>query len=126
MSTQHEQAKTRAEAESSPRTRKRPRRPDDGRVEAISRGCTVALPPDKAPETDTFSVPYQSRAPPTERERIADDLLIGAKQIAEELGVPPYAVYHLARLRRLPIGKLGRNLIASRAKLRRAALALAS
>jgi hypothetical protein len=57
---------------------------------------------------------------------LADDLLIGAPKIAKELGVTEAAVYHLHRKKRLPIGKLGKNLIASRSKLRRAALALAS
>jgi hypothetical protein len=56
---------------------------------------------------------------------LADDLLIGAAAIAQELGRNKAAVYHLHRTRRLPIGKLGKNLIASRSKLRRAALALA-
>jgi hypothetical protein len=53
-------------------------------------------------------------------------LLIGAPRIAAFLGVNEAAVYHLHRKKRLPIGKLGKNLIASRSKLRRAALALAS
>lgn len=57
---------------------------------------------------------------------LADDLLIGAPKIAAELGVTVPAVYHLVRKKRLPIGQLGKNLIASRSKLRRAALALAS
>lgn len=59
-------------------------------------------------------------------DRLADDLLFGAQAIAEELGVKPHVVYYLAKTRRLPIGRLGKNLIASRSKLRRAALALAS
>ena len=59
-------------------------------------------------------------------ERLADDLLIGARAITEELGVKPHAVYYLASQNRLPIGRIGKNLIASRSKLRRAALALAS
>jgi hypothetical protein len=59
-------------------------------------------------------------------EKLADDLLIGARLIAAELGVSEDAVYHLHRKKRLPIGKLGKNLIASRNKLRRAALTLAS
>jgi hypothetical protein len=59
-------------------------------------------------------------------ERLADDLLIGARSIAEELGVAPHVVYYLASRNRLPIGRIGKNLIASRSKLRRAALALAS
>ena len=59
-------------------------------------------------------------------ERIGDDIIIGARKIADELGLPLHAVYYLAAKQRLPIGRLGRNLIASRSKLRRAALALAS
>jgi hypothetical protein len=60
------------------------------------------------------------------RGRLADDLLVGAPAIAEELGVNVHAVYYIFKKGRLPIGKLGKNLIASRSKLRRAALALAS
>lgn len=56
---------------------------------------------------------------------LAEDLLIGAAAIGQELGRKKAAVYHLHRTRRLPIGKLGKNLIASRRELRRAALALA-
>jgi hypothetical protein len=52
--------------------------------------------------------------------RLADDLLNGAIEIAEFLGTKPREVYHLARTRRLPIGRLGRKLIASRNQLRRA------
>jgi hypothetical protein len=61
-----------------------------------------------------------------DKSKIADDLLIGARAIGEELGVDDDAVYHIAKTKRLPIGRLGRNLIASRSKLRKAALALAS
>jgi hypothetical protein len=50
----------------------------------------------------------------------ADDLLIGAPAIAAFLGVKEKAVYYLARKKRVPIGKLGKNLIASKRKLRRA------
>lgn len=60
------------------------------------------------------------------QEKLADDLLIGAVAIAQELGVTVPAVYHIVRKGRLPIGRLGKNLIASRSKLRRAALSLAS
>jgi hypothetical protein len=59
-------------------------------------------------------------------EPVAADLLVGAASIAKELGVSETAVYHIARMKRLPIGRLGRNLIASRKRLRRAALALTS
>ena len=54
------------------------------------------------------------------RERLADDLLIGADAIAEELGVDRAQVYYFVRKKKLPIGRLGRSLIASRSKLRRA------
>ena len=62
----------------------------------------------------------------TTKERLADDLLIGARAIADELGVAVHDVYYIAKTKRFPIGKLGKNLIASRAKLRRAAQALTS
>jgi hypothetical protein len=55
-----------------------------------------------------------------QKERLADDLLIGAKAIAEELGIEPVQVYYLVKTKKLPIGKMGRDLIASRAKLKRA------
>ena len=51
---------------------------------------------------------------------------MGATAIAKELGLSETAVYHIARTKRMPIGRLGRNLIASRKRLRRAALALTS
>ena len=65
----------------------------------------------------------------------AIDVLIGAQAIRDELvelgllqaGAPIDQVYYLARdghERRLPIGKFGKSLIASRAKLRRAVAAL--
>jgi hypothetical protein len=56
--------------------------------------------------------------------RVADDLLVGASAIADELGVSVRAVYLLRQTKRLPIRKLGKNLIASRTQLRRAAKAL--
>jgi hypothetical protein len=61
-----------------------------------------------------------------QEERLADDLLVGAPAIAAELGVKEAAVYYIFRMKRLPIGKLGKNLFASRRKLRRAAQALTS
>jgi hypothetical protein len=56
--------------------------------------------------------------------RVADDLLVGASAIAEELGVSVRTVYWFRQHQRLPIRKLGKNLIASRNQLRRAAKAL--
>ena len=61
---------------------------------------------------------------PSQAERLADDLLVGAPAIAAELGITLDAVYYIAKMKRLPIGRLGKNLIASRRKLRRAAHAL--
>ena len=63
-------------------------------------------------------------SPTPEQQKLADDLLLGARAIADELGVDEHAVYYLAKMKRLPIGKLGKNLIASRTTLRRFALAL--
>jgi hypothetical protein len=57
-------------------------------------------------------------------DRLADDLLDGGAEIAEFLGTNVREVYHLAKTQRLPIGRLGRKLIASRSQLRRAAKAL--
>jgi hypothetical protein len=62
-------------------------------------------------------------------ERLADDLLDGGAEIADflrELGLRANTreVYHLHKTRRLPIGRLGRKLIASRSQLRRATKAL--
>ena len=71
---------------------------------------------------------------------IAEDLLIGAAAIwgeLRDLGVVESEgtdiedkdldkVYYLAKAKKLPIGKFGKSLIASRAKLRRAVLSLVS
>ena len=59
-------------------------------------------------------------------DRLADDLLNGATEIAEFLGTNAREVYHLHKTKRLPIGRLGRKLIASRRRLTRAAKALTS
>lgn len=57
-------------------------------------------------------------------DRLADDLLDGGAEIAAFLGTNVREVYHLAKTKRLPIGRLGRKLIASRNQLRRATKAL--
>jgi hypothetical protein len=57
-------------------------------------------------------------------DRLADDLLAGGREIAEFLGINVREVYHLHATGRMPIGRLGRKLIASRNQLRRAAKAL--
>ena len=68
--------------------------------------------------------------PPEQTEKhdepVANDLLVGAAAISRELGVSETAVYHLSRMKRMPIGRLGRNLVASRKRLRRAVLTLTS
>jgi hypothetical protein len=63
----------------------------------------------------------------------AADLLIGAAAIAselKELGLLEEAdedkVYYTARMKKLPIGRYGKSLLASRTKLRNAARALTS
>ena len=57
-------------------------------------------------------------------DRLADDLLNGAAEIAAFLGTNTREIYHLHKTKRLPIGRLGRKLIATRSQLRRAAKAL--
>ena len=59
-------------------------------------------------------------------DRLADDLLDGGAEIAAFLGVNKREVYHLAKTKRLPIGRWGRKLIAFRSGLRRATKALTS
>lgn len=58
------------------------------------------------------------------KETVAEDMLHGADEIAAFLGISKAQVYHAARLKRLPIGKYGWNLIASKRKLQRAFAAL--
>jgi hypothetical protein len=51
----------------------------------------------------------------------ADDLIWGAKAIADELGIPLTRVYYLIRTKRIPFKKLGpKTIIASRRQLQRA------
>ena len=57
-------------------------------------------------------------------DQVADDLLSGGREIAQFLGRPVREIYHLHKTKRLPIGRLGRKLIASRRQLTRAAKAL--
>jgi hypothetical protein len=56
-------------------------------------------------------------------ERIGDDLLIGALAIAEELRVKPHQVNYIYKTKKSPIRKMGKQYIASKKKLRKAALA---
>jgi hypothetical protein len=69
-----------------------------------------------------------------DREKIADDLLLGAQAIAIELkklGLikaddenAESKVFYIARKKKLPIGRFGKTLTASRAKLATAVRAL--
>jgi hypothetical protein len=64
--------------------------------------------------------------------RAAADILIGARAILSELkdlgllgnDANEDAVYYIAREQKLPVGRFGKSLIASRAKLRQAVNAL--
>jgi hypothetical protein len=56
-------------------------------------------------------------------ERLGDDLLFGAQAIAEFVGVEIHQIHYLYRMKRLPIGRLGKRYVASKRKLRRAAQA---
>jgi len=53
--------------------------------------------------------------PPSDR--LADDLLLGAKCIGDFIGRTSDQVYYLARVGKWPIGRLGKDLIASKSKL---------
>jgi hypothetical protein len=59
----------------------------------------------------------------SQTDRTGDDLLIGAIAIADELCVKPHQVNYIYRTKKLPIGKFGKQYIASKKKLRSAALA---
>jgi hypothetical protein len=50
-------------------------------------------------------------------ERLADDLLRGARRIGNFLGVTEDAVYYLRRSQKWPIAKMGKELIASKRQL---------
>ena len=52
--------------------------------------------------------------------RLGDDLIFGATNIAEEIGVEVSTIYYLHRKQLLPIRKLGKSLVASRRELQRA------
>jgi hypothetical protein len=61
----------------------------------------------------------------SQTDRIGDDLLIGAQAIADELVVEPYQVNYIYRTKKLPIGKFGKQYIASKKKLRSALAGIA-
>jgi hypothetical protein len=51
-------------------------------------------------------------------ERLAADLLIGAQAIADEIGLKPTEVYYYWRAGKLPLKKLGAQLVGSKQVLR--------
>ena len=53
-------------------------------------------------------------------EKIANDLIRGARGIAEETGMTERQVYHAAEKGHLPIKRIGGVLVALRSELRRA------
>ena len=57
---------------------------------------------------------------PQTDDRIGDDLLRGAIEIAAELRVKPHQVNYIYKTKKLPIGKMGKEYIASKKKLRSA------
>lgn len=61
----------------------------------------------------------ENQEPAKQIDRLGDDLLSGANAIAEFLGTNAREVYLLAQTKRLPIGRLGRKLIASKRSLAR-------
>jgi len=56
----------------------------------------------------------------TKTERLGDDLILGAAAIAEELGVTEDQVHNWIAKKRIPVGRIGRSLIARRSELQRA------
>jgi hypothetical protein len=78
------------------------------------KGCrAVDLP-------ETESQKTESQKTESEEERIGDDLLKGAKRIADEIKCKPHQVNYIYKTKKLPIGKMGKQYIASRRGLRRA------
>jgi hypothetical protein len=109
-----------------------PSRPVDPIVATAARGKTTREP-NHEKQQQRLPSRQHNRGPPLDDEpvdaarpadRLADDLLNGAAEIADFLGTNTREVYLLAKTKRLPIGRLGRKLIATRSQLRRAAKAL--
>jgi hypothetical protein len=101
-------------------------RPDDPAVVAAATGKTT---PERSDEGQSQHQPSQrhNRGPPNgdeSVERIADDVLLGARRIAEHitaLGFPidENDVYYLHRVKKWPFHKYGAFLIASKRQLTR-------
>jgi hypothetical protein len=96
------------------------KRPIDPVVAAREAGRFAGKDSDTHPGANRQGNPHQARAPP-EHAAPGDDLLWGARAVADFLGVSVDRVYYLVRMKRLPIAKLGRKtIVASRKKLQRA------
>ena len=103
-------------------------RPDDPDV--VARESGKFTPERRGPAKQPPHQPSQqpNRGPPSDDEpvsSVADDVLLGAQRIAAHLtsilGVPTNAndVYYASRMRKLPIGKYGALLIASKHQIAR-------
>jgi hypothetical protein len=57
--------------------------------------------------------------PKTTTSPLADDLLLGAQAIADEMGIPVRRAFHLLESRHLPADKVGRTWMSTRSRLRR-------
>jgi hypothetical protein len=90
-------------------------RPDDPAVVAAAAGKT-------APERSDESPRQRHNRGPSPDDDLVGDLLVGAGPIEahlKQLGVPNPDAYYLRRSGKLPIGKFGAHLIASRKRLAR-------
>jgi hypothetical protein len=56
---------------------------------------------------------------PSKDAPLADDLIVGAAAIARETGFSPRQIFYFAARGQIPVRKMGRLLIASRARLRK-------
>ena len=99
-----------------------PSRPDDPGVVAAAAGKTTREP-NREKQHQLQPSRQHNRGPPLDDEpvdaarpadRLADDLLNGAAEIAAFLGTNTREVYLLNQTGRLPIGRLGRKLIGSK------------
>jgi hypothetical protein len=95
-------------------------RPDDPAVVAATAGKTTPERSDESPRQRPPSQQHNRGSPPDDD--LAGDLLVGAGSIEahlKQLGVPNPDAYYLRRSGKMPIGKFGAHLIASRKRLAR-------
>jgi hypothetical protein len=60
---------------------------------------------------------YPAQPKPPETETLGEDILWGARRIAEEIGVPTRKAYHLLENNLIPARKIGRDWCARRSVL---------